>query len=187
MLSVRCTLHLVYRTIAKTQLQNMPLLPSPWHNKQVGFGGLFGQPMPIATHSPIGHELPYWPMRSDRHGLAGMALKRHRHEQQCKAARRHPLSPVDNIKNYFINNTRHFNVQLNFIIILYYVWLVRYFQGCRRCIGVMVLSVMTQRRAIINDVLRCNLSPSQSCHTIPRPFQPPPPCMLVDCSVVEVV
>jgi hypothetical protein len=38
------------------------------------------------------------------------------HEQQCKAARRHPLSLVDNIKIYFINNTHHFNTRLNYII-----------------------------------------------------------------------
>jgi hypothetical protein len=50
----------------------------------------------------------------------------------------------------------------------------------------MALSVMTQRCVIINDVLRCNLSPSQSCHTIPWLFQPPPPRMLVDCIVFEV-
>jgi hypothetical protein len=125
-------------------------------------------------------------MRGDRHRLAEMAAIRHRHVQQCKAARRHPLSLVDNIKIYFINNTHHFNAWLNYIINLYYVPLVRYFRECRRCIGVMALSVMTQRCAIINDVLFCNLSPSRSRHTIPRPFQPPPPRTLVNCSVVEV-
>jgi hypothetical protein len=109
-----------------------------------------------------------------------------RHEQQCKAARRHLLSLVDNIKIYFINNTHHFNTRLNYIINLYYVRLVRYFQERRHRIGVMALSVMTQSCAIINDVLRCNLSPSRSRHTIPRPFQPSPPRTLVDCSVVEV-
>ncbi len=141
--------------------------------------------MPIATHSPIGQELPYQPMRGNRHGLAEMATKRHRHEQQCKAVRRHPLSLVDNIKFYFINNTCHFNARLNYIINLYYVRRVRYFRGrcCR--IGVMALSVMTQRRAIINDVLHRHLSPSRSCHTIPWPFQPPPPRTLVDCSVLK--
>ncbi len=99
--------------------------------------------MPIATHLPIGHELPYRPMRGDRHGLAKMAAKRHRQEQQCKAARRHPLSLVDNIKIYFINNARYFYARLNYIINLYYVWLVRYFRGRRCRIGVMALSVMT--------------------------------------------
>ena len=109
-----------------------------------------------------------------------------RHEQQCKAARRHPLSLVDNIKIYFINNTHHFNTRLNYFINLYYVRLVCYFRGRRCRIGVMALSVMTQSCAIINDVLRCNLSPSRSCHAIPRPFQPLPLRTLVDCSVVKV-
>jgi hypothetical protein len=142
--------------------------------------------MPIATHLLIGHELPYRLMHGNWHRLAEMATKRHRHEQQCKATRRHPLSLADNIKIYFINNTCHFNVRLNYIINLYYVRLVCYFLGHHRRIGVMALSVMTQRRAIINDVLRCNLSPSQSHHTIPRLFQPPPPHTLDDCSVIEV-
>jgi len=75
--------------------------------------------MPIATHPPIGHDLPYRGMRGNWHGLAKMATKRHRHEQQCEAARCHPLSLVDNIKTYFINNTRYFNAQLNYTINLY--------------------------------------------------------------------
>ncbi len=83
--------------------------------------------MLIATHLLIGHKLPYWPMGGDRHWLAEMAAKRHRHDQQCKAARRHPLSLVDNIKINFMNNTFHFNARLNYIINLYYVRLVRYF------------------------------------------------------------
>ena len=98
----------------------------------------------------------------------------------------HPLSLVENIKIYFIYNTCHFNVRLNYIFNLYYVRLVRYFRGHHYRIGVMALSVMTQRRAIINDVLPRSLSPSQSRHTIPRPFQPSPPRTLVGCSVVEV-
>jgi len=86
--------------------------------------------MPIATHPPIGHDLPYRGMRGNWHGLAEMAAKRHCHEQQCEATRRHPLSLVDNIKIYFlslvdnikiyfINNTRYFNARLNYFINLY--------------------------------------------------------------------
>ena len=102
-----------------TQPQNMLLLSSPWHNNLTTtswFGGRFGQPMPIAMHPLIGHDLPYWGMCGNWHGLTKMAAKRHCHEQQCKAARRHPLSLVDNIKIYFINNTRYFNARLNYII-----------------------------------------------------------------------
>jgi len=75
--------------------------------------------MPIATHPPIGHYLPYRGMRGNWHGLAKMAAKRHRHEQQCEAARRYPLSLVDYIKIYFINNTRYFIARLDYIINLY--------------------------------------------------------------------
>jgi len=100
----------------------MPLLSSPWHNHLITtsqFSGPFGQPMPIATHLLIGHDLPYWGMRGNWHGLAEMAAKRHHHEQQCKAARCHPLSLVDYTKIYFINNNRYFNARLNYFINLY--------------------------------------------------------------------
>jgi hypothetical protein len=75
--------------------------------------------MPIAMHPSIGHDLPYQPMHGDWHWLAKMAAERHRQEQQCEAAGRHPLSLVDNIKNYFIKNTHYFNVRLNYVINLY--------------------------------------------------------------------
>ncbi len=58
--------------------------------------------MTIAMHSSIGHDLPYWPICGDWHGLVEMATKRHRHKQQCKAAERHPISLVDIIKIYSI-------------------------------------------------------------------------------------
>ena len=45
-LLVRCTLHLVYCTIAKTQPQNTPLPISPWHKK-------------LAMTSPFWW--PFWP------------------------------------------------------------------------------------------------------------------------------
>ena len=142
--------------------------------------------MPIATHLPIGHKLPYRLMCGNWHRLAKMAGKRPHHEQQCKAARRHPPSLVDNIKIYFINNTRHVNTRFNYIINLYYVRLIHYFRGRCRRIGVMAPRVMTERHVIINDVLRCNLSPSRSCNAVPQPFQPLSPRTLIDCSVVEV-
>ncbi len=117
--------------------------------------------MPIATHPPIGHNLPYQLMHVDWHGLAKMAAERHHHEQQCEAARRHPLSLVDKIKIYFINNTHYFNVRHNYVNYIYMVRLVRYFGGLCCRIGVMVLSVMTQQHVIVNDaLLRCHLSPS---------------------------
>jgi hypothetical protein len=44
-----------------------------------------------------------------------MAAKRHHRKQQFEAARRHPLSLVDNNKMYFINNTRYFNARRNYV------------------------------------------------------------------------
>ena len=52
---------------------------------RMSFGGHFSQPVPIATHPLIGHNLPYQPMHGNWHRLAKMATKRHLHEQQCKA------------------------------------------------------------------------------------------------------
>ena len=136
--------------------------------------------MPIAVHSLIGHDLPYRPMCVDWHGLAKMAAKRHRHEQQRKAARHHPLSLADNNKIYFINNTCYFNAGVNYDIKIYYVRLVHYFRGRCRHIGVMALSVMTQQCAIINDALRCHLSSSLLAdtalwHPAPAPLHPSSP------------
>ena len=91
--------------------------------------------MPIATHLLIGHELPYWLMCGNCHTLAEKATKRHRHEQQCKAARRHPFSLVDNIKFYFINNTRHFNARLNYILIYIMSGLSAIFEGIVAVLG----------------------------------------------------
>ncbi len=100
-LLVWCTLHLVYCTIATTSPQNTPMPLPPWQKNfswRVDFGGLFGQPMPIATHWLVGHDLPYRWMRGDWHGLAKMATKRHCHKQQCKTTGCHPLSLVDNVQ-----------------------------------------------------------------------------------------
>jgi hypothetical protein len=86
----------------------MPLLPSPWHNNLAmmsRFWWLFRPTyMPIAMHLPVGQNLAYQLMCGGWHGLVKMAIKRHHHEQQCKATRRHPLSLVENVKIYFINN-----------------------------------------------------------------------------------
>jgi hypothetical protein len=71
-----------------------------------------------------------------------------------------PLSLVDNIKIYFINNTHYFNMRFYNIIKLYKVWLACYFGGRHCHIGDMVLSVMTQQRAIIDNAVHCPLSPS---------------------------
>ena len=100
-------------------------------------------------------------MYVDWHRLAEMAAERHPHEQQCEVARRHPLFLVDNIKNYFTNYTRYFNARRNYVNKICMVQLVHYFGGRCRRIGVMTLSVMTQQRVIVDDVLlSCHLSPS---------------------------
>ena len=91
----------------------------PW---RVGFCTLFGQPMPIAAHPLIGHNVPYWSMHDNWHGLAKMAIERHHHEQQCKAAGcalSLSLSLVDNIK--FIHLITPVTLTCNSIILLSYV------------------------------------------------------------------
>ena len=108
----------------------------------------------------MGHNLPYWLMHGNWHGLAKMAAKRYCHKQQCKAARCHPLSLVDNIKIYFINNTCYFNARCNYVNKIYRIRLVCYFGACCRSFGVIVLSVMTQQRAIIDNALYHHFSPS---------------------------
>jgi hypothetical protein len=70
------------------------------------------------------------------------------------------LSLLDKLKIYFINYTRYFNTRLYNIIKLYKVRRARYFGGRHRCIGIMVLSIMTQQCVIVNNALRCHLSPS---------------------------
>jgi hypothetical protein len=72
-------------------------------------------------HPPIGHDLPYRLMNVDWHRLAEMVAIRHCHKQQCEAARRHPLSLVDSIKIYFINNTCYFNARRNYVNKIYEV------------------------------------------------------------------
>ena len=95
--SISCVLYDSQNTTAKHAAAAITMAQQTHHDKLV-FGGLFGQPMPIATNLPIGHKLPYWLMCGNWHRLAEMAAKRHHHKQQCKAARRHPISLVDNIK-----------------------------------------------------------------------------------------
>jgi len=41
----------------------------------MSFGGHFGQPVPIATHQSVKHNLPHRPMRGDWHVLANLAAK----------------------------------------------------------------------------------------------------------------
>ena len=71
-------------------------------------------------------------------------------------------------------------MRLNCVIKTYYVQLVCYFRGRRRRIGVMALSIMTQQHGIINDALRCPLSPSLLAdtalwHPAPAPLHPSSP------------
>ena len=87
---------------------------------------------------------------------------RHTFATSSNAGRRAP-PPLScrKYKNYFINNTRYTNVQLNYDIKLYTVQLVRYFGGHHHSIGVMALSIMIQQRAIVDDALCHHLSPSK--------------------------
>ena len=66
------------------------------------------------------------------------------HEQQCEAAGGPSLSLVDNIKTYFINNTRYFNTRFYNVIKIYKVQHDRCF-GCRHCrISAMELCTMAR-------------------------------------------
>ena len=135
-------------------------------------------------------------MYVDWHRLAEMAAERHPHEQQCEVARRHPLFLVDNIKNYFTNYTRYFNARRNYVNKICMVQLVHYFGGRCRRIGVMTLSVMTQQRVIVDDVLKVVTSLPPCLQTWRIGILPPLPCIplfhpflagaqtcLVDCCV----
>jgi hypothetical protein len=62
---------------------------------------------PINQCVTIGTGWPKWPQKDIRN------------EQQCKTARRHPLSFVDNTKNYFINSL--VILALGLILLLKYI------------------------------------------------------------------
>ncbi len=66
------------------------------------------------------------------------------------------------------------------MLLKYNVRIVHYFQEHRRRIGVMALSVTTQQHEIINDALRCHLSPFSLAdtalwHPAPAPLRPSSP------------
>ncbi len=83
--STSCVSYDSHTTTTKHAAAALTMAQTPHHNESV-LAAFFGQPMPIATHPQIGHDLPYWPMHGDWHGLVKMAIKRHSHEQQCEAA-----------------------------------------------------------------------------------------------------
>jgi hypothetical protein len=67
--------------------------------------------MLIATHPLIGHDLPYRPMHGDWHGLVNMAGKTTFAQAAMQGHWALPLSLVQNIKIYFINDTHYFRMR----------------------------------------------------------------------------
>ena len=59
---------------------------------RMSFGGHFCQPVPIATHRPIGQAVPYWWMCSDWHGLAKNTAKTNSSWWGCCATVRVPAA-----------------------------------------------------------------------------------------------
>ncbi len=109
-----CTLHLVYHTIAMSQPQNMLLPLSPWH-KNLTMTSRFWR--------------RFWPTHANCHASANRAWpallanawrlawfgQNGRQKTFARAAMQGrwapPLSLVQNIKKYFINNTHYFRMR----------------------------------------------------------------------------
>ncbi len=70
--STSCVSYNSHATTTKHAAAALTMAQKLHHDESV-FGGIFGQPMPIATHPPIGHDLPYRPMHGNWHGLVKMA------------------------------------------------------------------------------------------------------------------
>ncbi len=118
----RCTLQLVYQTIATTQQQKMLLPLSPWHNNLTMTSRFWRhfQQIHANCHASIDRAGPAklanaWQLaqvgRNCRQKTFARAAM-----QGCWAP---PLSLADNIKFYFINITHYFNTRFYHIIQLY--------------------------------------------------------------------
>jgi hypothetical protein len=83
--STSCVSYDSHATTTKHAAAALTMAQKPHHDELV-LVAFLANPMPIATHPPIGHDLPYRPMHGNWHGLVEMAAKRHSHKQQCKAA-----------------------------------------------------------------------------------------------------
>ena len=116
--SSSCVSYNSYNTTMKHAAAALTMAQQTCHDESV-LAAHFGQPMPIVTHTLIGHDLPYRPMRGDWHRLAKMAAKRHSPCAGMQTARHHPLSLVNNVNNYVITYTLYINARLNYVNKIY--------------------------------------------------------------------
>jgi hypothetical protein len=117
-----CTLQLVYHTIAMPQPQNMLLLLSPWHNNLTMMSRFWQHfwPTHADCHASVDRARPAllanaWQLAQV--GQNGSQKTFARAAMQGYWAP--PLSLIDNIKIYFINNIHYFNTRSYIIIKLY--------------------------------------------------------------------
>jgi hypothetical protein len=117
-----CTLQLVYRTIATPQPQNMLLLLSPWHNNLTMKSWFWWHfwPTHANCHASVNRAQPALSANALQLAQVGQnGCQKTFAQAAMQGCRAPPLSLVDNIKNYFINNTHYFNTRFYIIIKLY--------------------------------------------------------------------
>jgi hypothetical protein len=118
----RCTLQLAYHSTATPQPQNMLLLLSPWHNNLTMTSWFWRHfwPTHANCHASVDRARPAllanaWQLAQVGQNGRQKAFARAA-IQGCWAL---PLSLVDNINNYFINNSHYFYTQFYIIIKLF--------------------------------------------------------------------
>jgi hypothetical protein len=173
------------------QPQNMLLPLSPWHNNLTITSQFLWHFLPTHANCHISVDRARPALLVDAWQLAQVGQNGCQKTltqaamQGCWAP---PLSLVDNIKIYFINNTHYFNTWFYIIIKPYWVRLACFFGGHHHHIGVMALSIMTQQRAIVDNAVCHPLSPSTCRHGalaslclsptfFPLLYPPLPPCL----------
>jgi hypothetical protein len=106
-----CTLHLVYHTIATPQPQNMLLPLSPWHKNLTMMSWFWRhfRPTHANCHASANRARPALSANAWRLALVGQNCRRKTFARAAMRGRwAPPLSLVQNIKIYFINNTHYF-------------------------------------------------------------------------------
>ncbi len=172
-----CTLHLVYHKIATPQPQNMLLPLSPWHKNLTMMSRFWRHFWPTHANCYASADRARPALLANAWPLAGVG-QNGRQKTFTRAAMQGrwapPLSLVQNMKIYFINNTHYFRTRFYITIKICFVWLACYFGGRHLRIGVMALSVMTQQRAIVDNAVRRPLSPSTCRRGALHPSATPP-------------
>ncbi len=110
----RCTLHLVYHTIATPQPQNMLLLLSPWHKNLTMMSWFWRHFWPTHANCNASVERARPALSANAWWLAWVG-QNGRQKTFTRAAMQGrwapPLSLVQNIKIHFINNTQYFRTR----------------------------------------------------------------------------